>query len=78
MKKNELLSIIDSDKFYNLPALSQFLFFHLAIKSDRHRYIHNANAIIRKLNAKQEDFKLLIDEGFIVRIDINIFRVSLS
>lgn len=78
MKKNELLSIIDSDKFYNLPALSQFLFFHLAIKSDRHRYINNANAIIRQLNAKQEEFKLLIDKGFIIQTDINVFRVALN
>ena len=77
MKKNELLSIIDSDKFYELPALSQFLFFHLAIKSDRHRYINNAKAIIRQLNAKQEEFTLLIDNGFIIQTDTDVFRVAL-
>ena len=78
MKKNELLSIIDSDKFYELPALSQFLFFHLAIKSDRHRYINNANAIIRQLDAKQEEFELLIQKGFIIQIDVDVFRVALN
>lgn len=78
MKKNELLSIIESDKFYKLPALSQFLFFHLAIKSDRHRYINNAKTIMRQIDAKQEEFELLIDKGFVIQTDTNIFRVALN
>ena len=59
-------TVIDSDLFLDLPAMAQLLYFHCGMKTDDDGFVSGARRIARIIGATDDDFQLLIDNGFLI------------
>ena len=61
-------SIIESDKFLDLPLSTRFLYIYLNSQADGMGFIVNKKAIVRTLGLDEEgnDYQLLIDAGLLI------------
>lgn len=59
-------TIIDSDAFLEMPATSQCLYFHLAMRADDEGFINNPKGIMRGCGFKDDDMNILITRKFII------------
>lgn len=59
-------TIIDSDCFLDMPATSQLLYFHLAMRADDDGFINQPKSIMRICGCKEDDMKLLIAKQFVI------------
>lgn len=65
-------SIIDSDLFLDMPATTQMLYFHLAMRADDDGFINNPKRIMRMIGSSDDDMKILISKQFIIPFDSGI------
>lgn len=70
------MTIIDSDAFLDLPATTQLLYFHLAMRADDDGFVNKPKAVMRICGAKDDDAKLLIDKKFILSFDSGVVVVK--
>ena len=59
------LSVIDSDRFYDLPLDSQLLYFHLGMHADVKGFVQ-PRKIIRLVGLKPIDLKPLIERELVI------------
>ena len=59
-------TIVDSDLFLNMPATSQLLYFHLALRADDDGFINNPKSLTRMCGCHDDDMNMLITRGFII------------
>ena len=57
--------IVDSDKFLDMPATAQLLYFHLAINADKKGLVNNCKTILRYAGAKDSEIEILLNKNFI-------------
>ena len=68
--------VIDSDLFLDLPPMAQLLYFHCGMKTDDDGFIYGARRIARIIGASDDDFKTLIDKGFLIEFpDSKVFVI---
>ena len=58
--------ITDTDKFIEMPATTQNLYFHLNMNADDEGFVDRVSIIQRMIVASGDDLKLLIAKGFII------------
>ena len=58
--------ITTSDRFVDMPASTQLLYFHLGMEADDEGFIGNARMLGRAYGASNDDLKLLQAKGFII------------
>lgn len=58
--------ITDTDKFIEMPATTQNLYFHLNMNADDEGFVDRVSIIQRMIGANGDDLKLLIAKGFII------------
>ena len=58
--------ITQSDPFLSMPASSQNLYFHLNLDADDDGFVNRPKAIMRTINANEDDMNLLIARKFII------------
>ena len=58
-------SVIDSDLFLEMPATTQMLYFHLAMRADDDGFVGNPKRIMRMVGASDDDMKILLAKQFI-------------
>ena len=68
-------TIIDSDAFLDMPASSQMLYFHLAMRADDDGFVNNPKKIQRMIGAADDDLKLLLVKNFILAFDTGIIVI---
>lgn len=59
------ISITDTDKFLDMPATSQNLYFHLNMHADDDGFVDSPKRIMRNLGAHQNDMDILLSKQFI-------------
>ena len=59
-------SIIDSDAFLELPAKSQLLYFHLAMRADDEGFISNPKSILRLTGCTEADMQKLVEGKYLI------------
>lgn len=69
-------SIIDSDKFLEMPMTSQLLYFHLSMRADDDGFIDKPKSIMRLIGCKDDDIKVLIANSFVIPFDTGIVVVK--
>ena len=69
MAKRRMFSkeLTESDTFLDMPAMTQALYFHYVMQADDDGFICNPKSIQRLLGATDDDLKLLIANGYIIR-----------
>jgi len=72
--------VVESDKFLDLSAGAQLLYFHLGMQADDDGFLIGPKQVCRKLRRPPRDLKELIDAGFLLNFDgimvIKHFRVA--
>ena len=58
--------VVDSDKFLDLTAMQQLLYFHCGMKTDDDGFISGAKRISRIIGATDDDFAALVENGFLI------------
>ena len=70
------LKLIDSDAFLDMPATTQLLYFHLAMRADDDGFIDNPKKIQRICGCGDDDLKLLLAKSFILAFDSGVIVIK--
>ena len=70
------ISVIDTDKFLDMPLTTQALYFHFGMHADDDGFIKNPRRLVRSVGAAQDDFKLLIAKGYILPFDSGVIVIT--
>ena len=62
------ISLMESDEFYELSALTQALYFHLNLNADDDGIVDKVKSIMRDLGASSKNYSALINNGYIIEL----------
>lgn len=68
-------SVIETDRFMDMPMSSQCLYFHLLLRADDDGFIKNPSAIRREVGCGEDDMKLLVAKQFILSFDTGVIAI---
>ena len=60
------LDVVDTDKFLDLPATSQCLYFHLGMRADDDSFVSSPKRITKLVNCASDDLNVLISRGYVL------------
>lgn len=63
------LDVVDTDKFLEMPATSQNLYFHLGMRADDDGFVASPKKITKLVNCGNDDLNVLISRGFVIALD---------
>lgn len=69
-------TIIDSDSFLEMPATSQLLYFHLAMRADDEGFINKPRSVMKMVGAKDDDMNILIARKFVIPFESGIVVIK--
>ena len=69
-------TIIDSDAFLEMPATSQLLYFHLAMRADDDGFINRPKTIMRICGTRDDDMSILIAKKFIIPFETGVVVIK--
>ncbi len=64
------LDVVDTDKFLDMPASSQNLYFHLGMRADDDGFVSSPKKITKIVNCATDDLNVLISRGFVLSVGI--------
>lgn len=70
------LDIVDQDKFLDLPATTQLLYFHLGMRSDDDGFVGNPKRITKMLGGSDIDLKLLCTAGYLIPFESGVVVIT--
>lgn len=59
---------MESDDFLELPLSAQGLYLHICMEADDDGFVNNANRIRKVVEASQQDYQILFDRGYLLRM----------
>lgn len=68
--------ITDTDLFLEMPLTTQALYFHLNMGADDDGFVDSVKTIMRKINASEDDLKILIAKQFIFIFESGIIVIK--
>ena len=69
------LSVVDCDKFLDLPLTSQLLYFHLGMRADDDGFVDSPRKIQRAIGCSDDDLKLLILKRFVIAFESGVIVI---
>ena len=69
-------TIVDSDKFLDMPLTTQALYFHLGMKADDDGFVGNPKKVTRSVSCTEDDLKLLIAKGFVIAFESGVIVIT--
>jgi hypothetical protein len=70
------LQIVDTDAFLDMPATSQLLYFHLAMRADDDGFVDKPKKIMREVGVNDDDMKVLLTKRFILAFESGIIVIK--
>ena len=68
------LDVIDTDKFLDMPATSQNLYFHLGLRADDDGFVSSPKKITKLVNCGSDDLNVLISRVLLIGNKITTYR----
>ena len=68
--------LVSSDKFIDMPATSQLLFFHLGMNADDEGFVSSPKRIQRSIGCSEDDLRILIGKEFIVGFESGVIVIT--
>lgn len=65
-------TIIDSDRFLDMPLTAQAFYFHLCMRADDDGFVNNPRKIQRMVGCGDDDIKLLLLKQFVIPFDTGV------
>lgn len=69
------LDVINTDKFMDMPLTAQALYFHLGIRADDDGFIAAPRQIMKIVECKQDDMRILISKGYVIFFESGIIVI---
>ena len=60
------LDVVDTDKFLDMPATSQCLYFHLGMRADDEGFVSSPKRITKLVNCASDDLNVLVSRGYVL------------
>lgn len=70
------LDVVDTDRFLELPASSQSLYFHLGMRADDDGFVSSPKKITSMVNCSNDDLKLLLAKEFLLPFESGVVVVT--
>lgn len=70
------LDIVDTDKFLDMPATTQALYFHLGMRADDDGFVAAPKRIAKVIGCNDDDLKLLIAKAYLIPFDNGVVVIS--
>lgn len=70
------LDVIDTDRFLDMPATTQALYFHLGMRADDDGFVSLPKRISNYVGCNEDDIKLLIAKGFIIAFESGVIVIT--
>lgn len=70
------IEITESDKFIDMPASAQNLYFHLGLHGDDDGFVSAPKRIVRSIGSNETDLARLADEGYIIIFESGIIAIT--
>lgn len=70
------LDVVDTDRFLDMPASSQNLYFHLGMRADDDGFVSSPKKITKIVNCAADDLKVLASRGFILDVGNGIIVIT--
>ena len=70
------LAVIDTDRFLDMPASAQSLYFHLGMRADDEGFVSSPRKITILAGCAADDLKLLAAKGFIIPFESGICIIT--
>ena len=70
------LDIVDTDKFLEMPATRQLLYFHLGMRADDDGFVSSPKKIAKMMRCNDDDLKLLIAKAYLIPFDNGVVVIS--
>lgn len=69
------LDVVDTDKFLDMPLSAQALYFHLGLRADDDGFVASPKKIVKVVDCKQDDLKVLIAKGFVIPFETGVIVI---
>lgn len=69
-------SIVDSDKFLDMPSSAQNLYFHLGMRADDEGFVNNPKKIQKIIGASDDDVKILLAKNYLILFESGVIVVT--
>lgn len=69
-------SVIETDRFMDMPMSSQCLYFHLLLRADDDGFITSPRRIMREVGCHEDDMKLLVAKNYIIPFDSGVIVIK--
>lgn len=70
------LSVVDTDKFLEMPVSARLLYYELGMRADDDGFVDNYKKILMFTGLKEDDLKLLIAKQFIIPFESGIIVIK--
>lgn len=70
------MDVVDTDKFLEMPASTQSLYFHLGMRADDEGFVSAPKKITKLVNCGEDDLKLLLAKGYILTFDSGVVVIT--
>lgn len=70
------LDVVNADKFLEMPASSQSLYFHLGMRADDDGFVSSPKSITRTVGSGIDDLKILISKGYVIPFENGIVVIA--
>ena len=70
------LDVVDTDKFLDMPATSQNLYFHLGMRADDDGFVSSPRKITKLVNCGNDDLNVLVSRGFVLPVGNGIVVIT--
>lgn len=64
--------VVETDKFLNMPLISQALYFHLGMEADDDGFVASPKKVQRSIGCSEGDLQILASRGFIIPFESGI------
>ena len=68
-------TVIDTDKFMEMPISTQCLYFHLLLRGDDDGFVASPKLIMRQLGASEDDMKILIAKEYVIAFESGVIVI---
>ena len=70
------LDVVDTDRFLDMPATSQNLYFHLGMRADDDGFVSSPKKITKLVNCGKDDLNVLISRGYVIPVGGGLVVIS--
>ena len=69
------LSVVDTDKFLDMPVSARLLYYELGMRADDDGFVDNCKKILLYTGLREDDLKLLIAKSFIIPFESGVIVI---